>query len=166
MTAYYTLADANGSMRVSLHAPEGRPAGMPGGAEALCVLRDERVVLVQPHDGRLNTPGGMPQEGEGSATSMIRAVRDQAGAEVTSWQLIAFARSEILEGDRAGQVLVRDMYLARVELLPWEPRDARIAGRQMVHLNDLASIMSADWPGLDHFSAELVALAHRALSER
>lgn len=94
---------------------------------------------------------------------MIREVREEAVAEVTSWQPIAFARSECLAGERVGYVMVRDMYIARVILLPWVQPDSEIVERQVVPLADLGSIMSADWPGLDDFSNELVGLATAAL---
>lgn len=90
---------------------------------------------------------------------MIREVREEACSDVTSWQLIAFARSECLQGERKGHVMVRDMYVARVELLPWQQPEHEIVERLIVPIGDLASIMSADWRGLDDFSAELVALA-------
>lgn len=96
---------------------------------------------------------------------MIREVREEICAEVTSWQFIAFARSECLQGERKGHIMVRDMYVARVELLPWQQPAFEIVERIDVPLDDLVSTMSADWQGLDDFSAELVSLARHALTE-
>lgn len=96
---------------------------------------------------------------------MIREVREEACAEVTSWQPIAFARSECLEGERKGHVMVRDMYVARVELMPWVQPEFEIVERLTVPIADLVSIMSSDWQGLDAFSQELVDLALEALTD-
>lgn len=94
---------------------------------------------------------------------MIREVREEAVAEVTSWTLIAFARSECLEGERKGHIMVRDMYVARVELLPWVQPDSEIVERMTVPIDQLVPTMSADWQGLDEFSETLVSLARKAL---
>lgn len=129
------------------------------------MIDDATTVLVRNTEGRLNTPGGHPEEGESSEATMIREVREEACAEVTSWQLIAFARSECLKGERKGTVMVRDMYVVRVELLPWEQPPSEIVERLAVPIGDLVSIMSADWQGLDAFSQELVNLALEGLRE-
>lgn len=129
------------------------------------MVNDVDTLLVRESSGRLNTPGGHPNEGESSDETMIREVREEACAEVTSWQLIAYARSECLEGDNPGHVMVRDMYLARVHLLPWEPSSDEIMERLIVPLDELPRLMSADWPGLDDYSAELLALAKIALED-
>lgn len=165
MTTYHTLTDSSGTWKVSLHAPDDRPDGAPHGSEAICMVDEDTTVLVRNATGRLNTPGGHPEPGESSEETMIREVREEAVAEVTSWQLIAFARSECLEGERKGHVMVRDMYVARVELLPWETPPFEIVERLQVPLDDLVRIMSADWQGLDAFSQELVDLAKEALTD-
>lgn len=165
MTTYHILTDASGSWKVSLHPPDERPDGAPHGSEAICMIDDVQTVLVKDTSGRLNTPGGHPEADESSEATMIREVREEACAEVTSWQLIAYARSECLEGDRQGHVMVRDMYIARVNILPWQQPEHEIVERRIVPLNELVAIMSVDWPGLDEFSAELVALAREALPD-
>ena len=129
------------------------------------MIDDETTVLVRNAIGRLNTPGGHPEAGESSEETMIREVREEACAAVTSWQLIAFARSECLEGERQGHVMVRDMYIARVELLPWVQPEFEIVERLTAPIADLVSIMSSDWQGLDAFSRELVDLAVAALPD-
>ena len=165
MTTYHTLTDNSGTWRVSLHAPDDRPEGAPHGSEAICMVDDANTVLVRNTAGRLNTPGGHPEPGESSEETMIREVREEACAHVTSWQLIAFARSECLEGERKGHVMVRDMYVARVELLPWKQPASEIVERITVPIDDLVEIMSADWQGLDEFSTQLVSLARDGLSD-
>lgn len=165
MTTFHTLTDSSGTWRVSLHAPDDRPEGAPHGSEAICMIDDETTVLVRNTAGRLNTPGGHPERGETSEETMIREVREETVAEVTSWSLIAFARSECLEGERLGHVMVRDMYVARVELLPWVEPDFEIVERITVPIDRLVSTMSADWQGLDEFSHQLVALAREALAD-
>ena len=165
LTTFHTLTDASGSWRVSLHAPDDRPQGDPHGSEAICMVDDFTTVLVRDTGGRLNTPGGHPQGDESSEETMIREVREEACASVTSWTLIAYARSECLEGERQGHVMVRDMYLARVELLPWVRPEFEIVERFTAPIDQLVAIMSSDWQGLDEFSHELVSLAREALSE-
>lgn len=163
MTTYHTLTDSSGTWRVSLHAPGDKPEGAPHGSEAICMVDDKTTVLVRNTTGRLNTPGGHPEPGESSEETMIREVREEAVAEVTSWTLIAFARSECLEGERKGHIMVRDMYVARVELLPWVQPDSEIVERMTVPIDQLVPTMSADWQGLDEFSETLVSLARKAL---
>lgn len=165
MTTYYRLTDTSGTWKVSLHPPDERPVGANHGSEAICMLDDIGTVLVRSTSGRLNTPGGRTEDGESSDETMIREVREEACAEVTSWQLIAYARSECLEGEKPGHVMVRDMYVARVQLMPWDCTDEDTSERLIVSLDDLAQIMAVDWPGLDDFSAELVALAKVALED-
>lgn len=165
MTQFHTLTDSTGTWRVSLHAPDDRPEGAPHGSEAICMINDDTTVLVRNSVGRLNTPGGHPEAGESSEDTMIREVREEAVAEVTSWTLIAYARSECLEGDRKGHVMVRDMYVARVELLPWVKPDFEIVERITVPIDQLVSVMSDDWQGLDDFSHQLVGLAREALAD-
>lgn len=165
MTTYHTLTDSSGTWRVSLHAPDDRPEGAPHGSEAICMVDDATTVLVRNTTDRLNTPGGHPEPGESSEETMIREVREEACAEVTSWQLIAYARSECLEGERKGHVMVRDMYVARVELLQWEQPEFEIVERSTVPIEQLVETMSADWQGLDDFSHELVSLAQHALND-
>jgi 8-oxo-dGTP pyrophosphatase MutT (NUDIX family) len=165
MTTYHRLTDASGTWKVSLQPPDERPEGANQGSEAICMLDDIETVLVRSTSGRLNTPGGRAEEGESSDETMIREVREEACAEVTSWQLLGYARSECLEGERPGHVMVRDMYIARVQLMPWHCTDEETMERLIVPLDDLPPIMAVDWPGLDDFSAELVALAKVALAD-
>lgn len=165
MITYHTLSDASGTWRVSLHGPKDRPEGAPHGSEAIIMIDDDQTVLVRNVNGRLNTPGGHPADGESSVETMIREVREEACAEVTAYAPIAFARSECLQGERRGHVMVRDMYVARVNLLPWQQPEFEIAERLVVPIADLVEIMRADWPGLDAFSQELVDLAIAGLAE-
>lgn len=165
MTTHHTLTDSSGTWRVSLHPPDDLPEGAPHGSEAICMIDDTSTVVVRNTAGRLNTPGGHPEAGESSEETMIREVREEAVAVVTSWTLIAYARSECMEGERKGHVMVRDMYVARVELLPWVQPDFEIVERMTVPIDQLVSTMSADWQGLDEFSEELVALAREALPD-
>ena len=165
MTTYHTLTDGSSTWKVSLHTPDDCPEGKPHGSEAICMIDNDQTVIVKNTSGRLNTPGGHPEPGESSEQTMIREVREEAVAEVTTWQLLAYARSECVAGAREGHVMVRDMYIARVELLPWIQPPAEIVERQVVPLAHLPAIMSADWLGLDAFSEELVALAKIGLAE-
>lgn len=165
MTTYHRLTDSSGTWKVSLHPPDDRPHGANQGSEAICMLDDIETVLVRSTSGRLNTPGGHPKDGESSEDTMIREVREEACAQVTSWQLLGYARSECLEGDRAGHVMVRDMYVARVVLQPWVQPGEEVLERLIVPLDELPQLMAVDWPGLDDYSGELLALAKVALKD-
>lgn len=163
MTATHTLTEPTGTWRVSLHQPNDRPDGDAHGSEAICMIDDRQTVLVRNANGRLNTPGGHPEPGETSEDTVRREVREEACAEITACRLIAFARSEGIAGPESGKTMVRDMYVARVTLLPWETPEKEIIERLVVPLDDLLGIMAADWPGLDAFSQELVDLAMAGL---
>ena len=157
------LTDESGRWQVSLHPPDDRPLGSAHGSEAIIMIDHARTVLVRGTSGRLNTPGGHPEVGESSEQTMKREVREEACAEVEAAALIGFARSEKLDGNNAGFVMVRDMYVARVRLLPWVQPPSEIAERLIVPLANVPELMRADWPGLDAFSADLVRIATEAL---
>ncbi|MCO5216886.1 MAG: hypothetical protein M9953_08040 [Thermomicrobiales bacterium] len=162
-TTYYTLTSGSGSWKVSLHSPDDRPTGEFGGAEAIIMIDDVTTVLVREDSGRLNTPGAHPHDGETIEDAMHRAVREKACAEVVSSALIAYTRTERLDGPNAGKIMIGSMSVARATMLPWEA-SAGVIKRVEVPLDDLVTIMSADWAGLDDFSVELVARAKRSLS--
>ncbi|MCO5226495.1 MAG: hypothetical protein M9953_14240 [Thermomicrobiales bacterium] len=160
----YTFVTNHGRWKVTLHAPDDRPEGDFGGAEAIIMTDDTTTVLVREASGRLNTPGDRPREGESIEEATIRAVREKACAAVNNSTLIAYTRTERLDGPNAGVITVGSMSVARVTLLPWSPSEG-IVERVEVPLDDLAEIMSADWVGLEDFSVELVARAQHALMD-
>lgn len=129
------------------------------------MVNAHETVVVRNVNGRLSTPGGHPEDGETSEQTMIREVKEEACANVTSCRLIAFARSEKLDGDNVGYVMVRDMYVARVDLLPWQQPEEEITERMIVPVADLVATLDESWPGIRSFSQELLALALAVLPE-
>ena len=81
---------------------------------------------------------------------------EEACATVVDARLLGFTRGACLTGPERGLVLARSIWLAEVELMPWEPR-FEIAHRRMVPAADL----------LAHLWMEegVAPIYHRALVE-
>jgi hypothetical protein len=75
---------------------------------------------------------------------------------VTNARHLGFCRGVCLTGPEAGLVLVRSIWRAEVELMPWEPR-FEIAHRRVVPANELLSHLWME-DGME-------AIFHRALTE-
>jgi len=60
--------------------------------------------------------------GEDWEQVLRREMLEEACAQVLDARLLGFARSECLGGHEDGLILVRSIWLARVEVLPWEPQ--------------------------------------------
>lgn len=159
MTTYHSINLNGSSWRVSLHPAGVRPDGEDGGAEAICMVDDIQTVIVRYKNGRLNTPGDLSKEGEGSEDTVRRAVTGIVQADVIEMVPLGYAQTECVAGDNRGQITVRSMYVASVRLRPWNATQDDILERVVIPLDDLSSTMSRDWPGLDAFGEELVAMA-------
>jgi len=57
-----------------------------------------------------------------SEETLRREMREEACATVVKARLLGFCRSACVVGPQAGQVLVRSVWRAEVELAPWEPQ--------------------------------------------
>jgi 8-oxo-dGTP pyrophosphatase MutT (NUDIX family) len=106
---------------VSWHPGPVAPQGRPHGSAGIC-LTDGGVVLVSSDGASWDFPAGRPEDGEDWEATLRREMLEEACAVVTEARLLGFSRGRCLEGHEAGLVLVRSIWLARVQLLAWRPR--------------------------------------------
>lgn len=107
--------------RVAWYPPPDPPSGTPHGAEAVCGVNDQ--ILVVSGDGqRWGLPVGRPERHERWVDTMRREVREEGCAEVVTCQLLGFSRGVCVQGSQEGLVLIRSMWRAEVRLRAWEPR--------------------------------------------
>ena len=145
-----------GNWLTAWHSPLSIPKGVPHGANAFCITADDRVVLIS-HDGeRWGWPGGRPEGDESWEQTLRREILEETCAVVREARLLGFCRGVCVSGPERGLVLVRSIWRAGVELLPWEPR-FEIARRRLVPATEL----------LSHFWMEerFEPIYHRALEE-
>jgi ADP-ribose pyrophosphatase YjhB (NUDIX family) len=116
--------------------PTAVPEGVAHGANAFCVIADDCVVLISDDGERWGWPGGRPEGDESWEQTLCREILEEACATVVDARLLGFCRSVCLTGPEQGLVLVRSIWLAEVELLPWEPR-FEIAHRRLVPAAEL-----------------------------
>ena len=106
---------------IAWHAPTAAPEGAAYGANAFCVTADDRVVLISNDGERWGWPGGRPEGDESWKQTLRREVLEEACAAVVDARLLGFCRVVCLRGTEQGRVLVRSVWLAQVELMPWNP---------------------------------------------
>jgi ADP-ribose pyrophosphatase YjhB (NUDIX family) len=145
-----------GNWLIAWHPPTGTPEGTAHGANAFCVTADGGVVLISNDGERWGWPGGRPESDESWEQTLRREVLEEACAIVVVARLIGFCRGMCLTGPEQGLVLVRSVWLAEVELLPWEPR-FEITHRRVVPANEILTHFWMD----DGFEP----IYHRALVE-
>jgi ADP-ribose pyrophosphatase YjhB (NUDIX family) len=138
------------------HSPAVVPDGIAHGASAFCVTADNHVVLSSDDGERWGWPGGRPEGDETWEQTLRREVLEEACAVVVNARLLGFCRSMCLTGPEQGLVLVRSVWLAEVELMPWEPR-FEMAHRRVI---PAAEILAHLWMG-EGFEP----IYHRALAE-
>ena len=110
-----------GTWSVAWHSPVGVPDGTPHGANAFCVTADQ-VVLISNDGERWGWPGGRPDGNESWEQTLRREVLEEACAIVRHARLLGFCRAACVSGPEQGLVLVRSMWRADVDVLPWSPR--------------------------------------------
>ena len=116
-------AQSNGQeWLASWHPPHAPPNGTPHGSSALCVTRNGGIVLISEDGERWDLPGGRPEVHETWEETLRREVYEEACATVVQARLLGFCRSACTAGPQAGQILVRSLWRAEIELAPWEPR--------------------------------------------
>ena len=113
----------------SWHGPGAMPEGTPHGAGGMCVTPEGEVVLVTGDRVRWDAPAGRPEPGETSEETLRREVSEEACVRVVSARLLGFSRGACIRGDEAGLILVRSLWRAEVEVLPWQPRFETTARR-------------------------------------
>jgi ADP-ribose pyrophosphatase YjhB (NUDIX family) len=145
-----------GDWLITWSPPTASPEGIAHGANAFCVTADGGVVLISEDGERWGWPGGRPEGDESWEQTLWREVLEEACAVVVFARLLGFCRAICLTGPEEGLVLVRSVWLAEVELLPWDPR-FEIAHRRVVPATELLTRL---WMG-EGFEP----IYHRALVE-
>jgi ADP-ribose pyrophosphatase YjhB (NUDIX family) len=145
-----------GDWLTAWHPPVEVPAGIPHGANGLCVTADNRVVLISNDNVRWGWPGGRPEGDESWERTLHREILEETCCIVRQARLLGFCRSACLSGPEKGLVLVRSIWRAEVDLTPWEPR-FEVARRRVVSTDDLLSNL---W--MEH---GFEPIYHRALRE-
>jgi ADP-ribose pyrophosphatase YjhB (NUDIX family) len=101
------------------------------------------VVLISQDGERWGWPGGRPEGDESWEQTLRREILEEACAIVGEARLLGFCRGACLTGPEQGLVLVRSIWRAEVELMPWEPR-FEISHRRVVPAADLLSHVSIE----------------------
>jgi hypothetical protein len=128
-----------GDWLIAWHAPESVPTGTPHGANGFCIAGVD-VVLISSDGVRWGWPGGRPEGDESWEETLRREVMEESCSIVRSARLLGFCRSACLSGPEKGLALVRSIWRAEVELMPWEPR-FEILHRQVVPAIELLSYL-------------------------
>jgi ADP-ribose pyrophosphatase YjhB (NUDIX family) len=137
----FAVRSNEGDWLIAWHPPSAVPDGTAHGANAFCVTADDRVVLISNDGERWGWPGGRPEGDETWEQTLRREVLEETCATVVGGRLLGFCRAVCLTGPEQGLVLVRSVWLAEVELMPWEPR-FEIAHR---HVVPAAEILAHLW---------------------
>jgi ADP-ribose pyrophosphatase YjhB (NUDIX family) len=147
--------------RLEWHPPPSAPRGQPHGASAFCVTADGEVVLISPDGERWGWPGGRPEPGESWEQTLRREILEEACATVTGARLLGFVRGRCVGGREEGLVLVRSIWRAEVNLLPWRP-EHEIPFRRTVPASGLAAHLRME-PGAEPIYARAAHEAGLAL---
>jgi len=134
----FAVRSNGGEWRIAWHAPNVVPDGTKHGANALCVTEHDGVVLISNDGEQWGWPGGRPEGDETWEQTLRREILEETCSVVVDAQLLGFCRAACLTGPEADRVLVRSIWRARVELLPWTPR-FEIAHRRIVPASELLS---------------------------
>src|SRR5215471_20598682 len=140
-----TFADRSngGAWLTAWHSACAAPSGTPHGANAFCVTRDDHVVLISNDGERWGWPGGRPEGDESWEQTLRREILEETCSVVRRACLLGFCRSECLTGQEKGRVLVRSIWRAEVDVLPWNPA-FEVSHRRLVPVNELLSHLSME----------------------
>lgn len=146
-----------GEWVIAWRPPSVVPVGKAHGANAFCVTADDGgIVLISDDGARWGWPGGRPEGDESWEQTLRREILEEACAIVGDARLLGFCRAVCFTGPEAGLVLVRSIWRAEVELLPWVPR-FEIVHRRVVPATDVLSHL---W-----MEEGFEPIYHRALAE-
>jgi ADP-ribose pyrophosphatase YjhB (NUDIX family) len=134
----FAVHSNGGDWLTAWHSPIAAPAGTPHGANAFCVTAHDQVVLISNDGVRWGWPGGRPESDESWERTLRREVLEETCSIVSNALLLGFCRSVCLSGPEKDCVLVRSIWRAEVELLPWKPR-FEIAHRRVVRVDESPS---------------------------
>ena len=107
------------------------PEGKRHGSMGICVTDNDEIVLITADGKNWGFPGSRPEGDESWEETLRREVREEACAEVGDARLLGFGRSECIRGREKGLVLVRSIWLARVQLNEWAPEPG-MSARKLV----------------------------------
>jgi ADP-ribose pyrophosphatase YjhB (NUDIX family) len=146
-----------GEWRSVWHRAGPAPDGQPHGSTGLCMTPEGEVVLIkQQRGGKWDWPGGRPEGDETWEETLRREMLEETCCRVTAARLLGFSRGACVSGPEAGLVLVRSIWRAEVEVLPWQA-DFEVAERGFFSPADLLSDFWMD-PGWE-------PIFYRALAE-
>jgi len=134
----FAVRSNGGDWLIAGHSSITVPVGTAHGANGFCVTADGGVVLISRDGERWGWPGGRPEGDESWEQTLRREILEEAGAIVGDARLLGFCRGVCLTGPEADLVLVRSVWRAEIELMPWEPR-FEIAHRRVVPATELLS---------------------------
>src|SRR5713226_5243493 len=134
----FAVRSNGGDWLTAWHSPIAVPIGTPHGANGFCVTANDCVVLISNDGERWGWPGGRPEGDESWEQTLRREILEETCSIVRDTRLLGFCRSVCLSGPEEGRVLVRSVWRAEVELMPWEPR-FEIVHRRAVPATDLLS---------------------------
>jgi len=134
----FAVRSNGGDWLTAWHSPIAVPAGTPHGANAFCLTPDGQVVLISNDGIRWGWPGGRPEGDESWEQTLRREILEETCSIVTTARLLGFCRSVCLSGPEKDRVLVRSVWRAEVQLLPWKP-GFEIAHRRIVSARELLS---------------------------
>ena len=138
---------------VTWFPPHDVPEGQRHGSGGICLTDNGEVVLAT-HDGETwGFPAGRPEGSESWEETLRREMREEACVEVREAKLLGFSRGECIRGHEKGLVLVRSIWLAKVELNEWAPEHETLA-RKLVQPEGLLEELALD---------VFLPLHHRAL---
>jgi len=134
----FAVRSNGGDWLIAWLPPTADPDGVAHGANAFCITADDSVVLISDDGRRWGWPGGRPEGDESWEQTLRREVLEEACATVVDARLLGFCRAACLTGPERGLTLARSIWLAKVELMPWEPR-FEIAHRRVVPAAELVA---------------------------
>jgi len=134
----FAVRSNGGDWLTAWHSPIEVPAGTPHGANAFCVTADDQVVLISNDGVHWGWPGGRPEGSESWEQTLRREILEETCSIVSNARLLGFCRSVCLSGPEKDRVLVRSIWRAEVELLPWKP-SFEIVHRRVVPAHELLS---------------------------
>ena len=105
---------------ISWHSPRESPLGDRHGSAGICITEDRKVILVSVDGEQWDIPAGRPEGDESWEETLLREMLEEACARVTDAQLLGFCRGTCIDGAEAGLILVRSIWLAKVQLLEWK----------------------------------------------
>lgn len=116
------LGNAGQRWLASWHQGPQPPTGRHHGSAGICVTDTTDVVLISADGVAWDFPAGRPEGDESWEQTLRREMLEEACAAVDQARLLGFSRGRCIEGSEFGLVLVRAIWLAKIQLLEWNPK--------------------------------------------